>query len=529
MAKCHQRLLLCNRLDELGRGHLGATLVVSAIAAAAACQDVAVTAVPVLNVEVQPQTVTIVLGETQELSAILTDGEGNELRNRAVVWSSDDGSVAEVDSDGVVSAVGVGTTRITATSEGRTGEGTITVMPKPVGSVTIEPDELHLTERGEDRIRAIVRAEDGTELTDRGVDWASSDEDIVEVNGQGSGNLEATVRAGKCPRGEVRCTAEIMASAEDVTGTAAVTVTKAPERIVVTADRDPPYRMLPGATMQLAARVEASDETDVTEEVGIVWTSDDEEVATVDETGKVTAVGCPELMLLCPAMITAAVEGVQGVSDDIEVEVFKTATAVSISPSVVADTLDPSETVELSAKPTADDGSTDLSETRPVTWTSSAPNTAVVKPTEGVTTFVVANGPTCPVGRPVCTAGITAEVDGVSGQVDVYVRKAIATVDVEPASDTAPRFFRYEQTFTATPLAEDGTPLPDRSITWEATQPGDQDSPCGRGIGLARVTLDPTTGPSTTATVTPQLFRSLVWIWAEAAGVVGCARLQIGS
>lgn len=529
MAKCHERFVLCSRLDELGRGQLGATLIASAIAVAAACQDVAVTAVPVLNVEVQPETATIVIGETQELSAILTDGEGNELTDRAVVWSSDDGTVAEVDSDGVVSAISVGTTRIMAAAEGQTGEGTITVGPKPVGSVVIEPDELTLPEGGEDTVRSAVLAGDGTELMDREVSWSSSDEDIVEVNGQGSSNQEAGVSAGACPRGERRCTAEIVASAEDAADTATVTVMKAPVRIVVTTDRDPPYWLLPGTTMQLTAKVEAADETDVTEEVSIIWTSDDEEVATVDESGEVTAVGCPELALLCPATITAAVEGAGGVSDEVEVEVLKIATAISISPSAVTDTLDPSETIELTATPTADDGSMDVSETRPVTWMSSAPTTVDVSPTEGVTTVVVANGPTCPVGEPVCTAGITAEVDGVNDQVNMHVRKAVATVSVVPASVTIPLLFRHEQTFTATPLAEDSTPLPDRSITWASTQRGDYDSPCGQGDGPARVKLRPTTGPSTTVSVRAQFFPSLVWIWAEAEGVIGCASLQIGS
>lgn len=394
--------LTCPRCDAAQATSVrwASIVIAGAIAFTNACQDVTVTPVAVTNVEIRPEAATIVRGETQQLSAIVTDGAGNRLTDRNVVWSTEDATVAEVDANGVVAAIGVGTTRITATSEGRTGEGMVTVMPKPVGSVTIEPDELSLSEGGEDMIRAIVRAEDGTELTDREVGWTSSNDDIVEVNGQGSSNREASIRAGKCPRGERRCTAQIVASAEDVADTATITVSKAPARILITTDRDPPRWMLPGTTIQLTAKVEASDETDVTEAVHIVWTSNDEEVATVAETGRVTAVVCPELALSCEATITAAVEVEGGeISDEFEVEVLKIATAVSVSPAVVDDTLDPSETVELTATPTADDGSMDVSETRPVTWTSSAPNTAEVKPTEGVTTVVVANGPACPVDR----------------------------------------------------------------------------------------------------------------------------------
>lgn len=528
MARYRERLALGKPLHIAGRDRLDAALVAGVVALAAACQDVAVTAVAVGSVEIRPESASVVVDDSRQLSAIITDGAGHELKGRTVTWSSDEPDIAEVGASGVVTAKGVGTTRVVAMVEGRMGEATINVLRKPVGSVTIDPGELTLREGREETLRASVKAEDGTELTDHEVSWTSSDDDIVRVEGQGPNNLEARVRADACPRGDRRCSAQIIASAEDIADTATITVRKGAVRIEITSDRNAPYVMLPGATMELAANVEASDGTDLTDVEAVTWTSSDEDVASVDETGKVTAVGCQRRVLSCEATISAAVDGADDVSDDVEVQVVKIATAISISPAEVTDTLDPAETVTLTANATADDGATDLSEARPITWHSSASVTAQVSTAEGETTVVTARDPACP-AEPVCVAGITAEVDGVSDTVRVQVRKAVATVSVVPSSVTVPLLFPYEQSFTATALAEDNTPLPGRSITWMSTVPGAQDSPCGEGAGLTRVTLNPTEGPTTAARVPRSIFRSLVWIWAEAEGVVGCATLQVGS
>jgi uncharacterized protein YjdB len=78
--------------------------------------------------EVQVSASELVLteiGETAELSATVHDEEGVEIEGAQVTWSSSDESVATVDEDGVVEAVGEGTAIITA--ESGDAEGTIEV------------------------------------------------------------------------------------------------------------------------------------------------------------------------------------------------------------------------------------------------------------------------------------------------------------------------------------------------------------------------------------------------------------------
>ena len=77
--------------------------------------------VPVSTVTVALSSPTLVVGQITQASAVLADANGNTLTGRMVSWTSSSPSVASVSSNGVVTAVGVGTASITGTCEGRAG------------------------------------------------------------------------------------------------------------------------------------------------------------------------------------------------------------------------------------------------------------------------------------------------------------------------------------------------------------------------------------------------------------------------
>lgn len=84
--------------------------------------------VPVATVEVEPDERSVVIGGTVELTATTRSARGDVLTGRVVTWTSSAEDVATVDpATGVVTAVAEGAATITATSEGQTGEATITV------------------------------------------------------------------------------------------------------------------------------------------------------------------------------------------------------------------------------------------------------------------------------------------------------------------------------------------------------------------------------------------------------------------
>jgi uncharacterized protein YjdB len=106
--------------------------------------------VPVATVSVSPSSTSVSVGSTVQLSAVTRDANNNVLTGRAVSWTSGTPAAGSVSGGGLVTGLVVGTTTITATSEGKTGTSVITVTaappPPPPGSV--EPSGMTtLTER----------------------------------------------------------------------------------------------------------------------------------------------------------------------------------------------------------------------------------------------------------------------------------------------------------------------------------------------------------------------------------------------
>jgi alpha-tubulin suppressor-like RCC1 family protein len=82
---------------------------------------------PVDAVSVRGGVATVVAGAAQ-LVAVPVDAAGHVLQ-RAVMWTSENESVARVSSTGLVTTLTAGSVRITASSEGRSGSTTVTVDP----------------------------------------------------------------------------------------------------------------------------------------------------------------------------------------------------------------------------------------------------------------------------------------------------------------------------------------------------------------------------------------------------------------
>jgi uncharacterized protein YjdB len=85
---------------------------------------------PVATVTVVPATATLAVGDSVTFRADLRDAAGNVLSNRTVVWSASDSTIISLHSFGTVALVqplAAGSVVLSATSEGKTGQATITV------------------------------------------------------------------------------------------------------------------------------------------------------------------------------------------------------------------------------------------------------------------------------------------------------------------------------------------------------------------------------------------------------------------
>jgi uncharacterized protein YjdB len=100
----------------------------------------------VASVAVSPTTANLLVGVvdsatlgTVVITPTVKDGSGNALTGRTVTWSSSADTIAKVSSTGVVSAVAPGTASITATSEGKSGQISVTVTRPAVDTITVAP------------------------------------------------------------------------------------------------------------------------------------------------------------------------------------------------------------------------------------------------------------------------------------------------------------------------------------------------------------------------------------------------------
>jgi len=173
---------------------------------------ITVTPEPVATVEVAPNPLSIILGETGQLTATTKGSTGTVLTGRTVTWASLNEGVATVAADGTVTSVAEGTAQITATSEGESGSATVNVLPEPVETVEVAPTELNLTVGQDGQLAATTKGVGGNVLTGRTVTWGSSDEGVATVDGDGT---VTAVAVG---------TAVITATSEGKTDTADVTV-----------------------------------------------------------------------------------------------------------------------------------------------------------------------------------------------------------------------------------------------------------------------------------------------------------------
>ena len=177
--------------------------------------------VPVATVTLSPTAINLQIGQTSQLTVTLKDANGNVLTGRTVTWSSDNGSVATVSGSGLVTAAGVGTATITATSEGKSGTASVTVSSVPVAAVTVSPATASLMAGQTVQLTATLKDANGNILTGRPVTWYSNTTGVATVNSTG------IVTA------KVAGTATITATSEGRSGTSAVTVTGASASVVL--------------------------------------------------------------------------------------------------------------------------------------------------------------------------------------------------------------------------------------------------------------------------------------------------------
>ncbi|MDQ0359926.1 Ig-like domain-containing protein [Breznakia pachnodae] len=232
---------------------------------------------------------TIYVGEEKTVNAVITPAGAI---NKGITYSSSKPNIATIDSFGTLEGITEGTTIITVTSQGENEYGkherdsiTVTVKPKitPVTGIYLDKKDKDITMYVKDthRVNPIVEPDDAT---NKKVSYTSDNKDVATVDE--NGKITAT--------GKGTATITVTSQGENEKGkkeTASIAVTVKPKIIPVTGicldKKDKDITMYVKDTHQVNPIVEPEKATNKK----VSYTSDKEDVATVDENGKITATG----------------------------------------------------------------------------------------------------------------------------------------------------------------------------------------------------------------------------------------------
>ena len=228
--------------------------------------------IAVSGVSVSPTTLSLSEGEKARLSANVTPADASD---KTVSWTSSNESVASVGTGGEVTGVKAGNATITVTTKSGNKKATcaVTVNANKVAveSVSLSKGDLSLTEGETESLTATVKPDDAT---DKSVEWSSGDDKIATVDQ--SGKVSA-IKAGS---------ATITVTTKDGAKKSTCKVTV--EDIALTGISLSPSAptMKIGQTVTLTVSYTPSDATNKE----VTWNSGKPDVASVDQSGKVTAV-----------------------------------------------------------------------------------------------------------------------------------------------------------------------------------------------------------------------------------------------
>ena len=394
------------------------------ITASAGCKsaDCSVTVtVPVEGVSLDRNEIALVEGETATLTATVLPDDASD---KSVEWTSSNGEVATVDSEGTITAIKEGTATITAKAGDKTATCGIIVEKKiiHVESITISRPELNLIVGTTETLTVTILPEDATYQS---CTWASTNSEIAEVDQTGKVTAKTV--------GTVTVTATTTDGGHIAACEVTVYVPYIPvENITLSTTT---LNLNKGQTATLTAIISPTNATVQT----VSWSSTNMDVAQIDRYGKVTAAGGGQATILaeagnitaeCVVTVTVPVESIELDSTELSLEEGEIATLQAlVSP----------------------DDATD----KTITWTST--NTSVAT--------VDAEGKVTAIGEGMAT--ISAKSGSVTAVCTVSVsKKVIHVTSIEISESSLNIFVGETATLYATVLPVDAT---DRSYNWSSS------------------------------------------------------------
>lgn len=231
---------------------------------------------PPTDISVSPSTASVAIGETTQLSCSFTPSDASS----DITWSTSESTVASVSSSGLVTAKEEGTASITATTEnGLSASCEVTVYKPVVTSIWLSPKSLTLPIGDSQELTYSLSPYNAAYSTI--VTWSSDDRSVATVSSAGRG--KGTVTAVGPGTAHITVLTDNGRSDQ-----CEVTVPPLPESISL----QPEITVIKRHNYQLTCSVYPPDALTT-----FSWSSSDEEIASVDEDGLVTAISVGEAVV----------------------------------------------------------------------------------------------------------------------------------------------------------------------------------------------------------------------------------------
>lgn len=294
------------------------------------------------NISISNNTLVLHTNENQQLTATVTP---DEALDKSVSWHSSNEAIATVDANGNITAVSAGKTQITAeTSNGLTATCDVTVYDHTTGVTIDETAEINIGEQLQLTAKTLP-----LETSDGLVTWSSSNKDIVTVTEYG---IITGIKQGSCT---------ITATSADGGFTATCQVKVLQPITAIQLDRHDATINV-GNSIQIDAEISPAN----ADNKEVIWTSSDEEVATVSQEGIIIGKKAGT------ATITVTAAENEDIKDECKVTVLQPVTGITLDRNELT-FANIGETTQLTATVLPEDASN-----KEVHWSSSKENVCTV-------------------------------------------------------------------------------------------------------------------------------------------------------
>jgi uncharacterized protein YjdB len=250
----------------------GNTTITATVGSLSDTSTLTVVAAHLLSIAVSPATPSIAVGTTQQFSAVGSFDDGSTQLLTSVTWSSSAQGVATVTSAGLATAVGTGSTTISAVSGGATGSASLTVSAATLVSLAVTPANSSMAVGTTKQFTATGTYSDTSaqDITSS-VLWSSSSAATATINNQGAATSVATG------------TTTITAALGSVSGSTQLTVSIAHLTLITISPANP--RIAKGTSLKFTATGTFSDGSTATNLSGLSWKSSKPNIASIRGSG----------------------------------------------------------------------------------------------------------------------------------------------------------------------------------------------------------------------------------------------------